>query len=81
MKPIRVGIPDAGLNQRLWADAVYTRAPLGFAALPVDKLRKLAVVLHDIYHSYDLAYLSLAAADRRDGGSLAQRYFNQLAQL
>lgn len=79
MKPIRVGVPDLGLNQKLWADAVYTRSPLQFATLSTDKLRKLAVVSHDIYRSYDLALHCLAAADARDGTTLAQRYHHQLA--
>lgn len=81
MKPLRVGEADRGLNQRLWADAVYVRPPLGFAALPPDKLRKLAVLSHDVYRSYDLALLSLSAADARDGRNLAQRYLERLTQL
>jgi FkbM family methyltransferase len=81
MRPLRVGNPDLGLNQRLWADAVYTRSPLRFDALSTVKLRKLAVVSHDVYRSYDLAHLCLVAADARDGGTLSQRYFNRLMTL
>ena len=78
--PIQAGSTDRGVNQRLWADAVYTRHPLRHAALPVDKLRKMAVVLHDIYRSYDLVFYCLRLADARDGGTLAGRYFAQLRQ-
>jgi protein O-GlcNAc transferase len=81
MKPLRVGAADVGLNQRLWSDAVYVRSPLQLAALSCDKLRKLAVLSHDVYRSYDLALVCLSAADARDGGTLAQRYLAQLTQL
>jgi FkbM family methyltransferase len=81
MKPLQVGVPDHGLNQRLWSDAIYVRSPLQLAALSCDKLRKLAVVLHDVYRSYDMAFHCLCAADARDGGTLAQRYCAQLTQL
>ena len=81
MKPLQVGAVDFGLNQRLWSDAVYIRSPVQLDTLSTDKLRKLAVLSHDVYRSYDLAHLYLAAADARDGGTLARRYFAQLAQL
>jgi len=81
MKPLRVGAADYGLNQRLWSDAIYVHSPLQLAALSCDKLRKLAVVSHDVYRSYDLAQVCLSAADARDGGTLAHRYFMQLTQL
>ncbi|MEJ0068029.1 MAG: hypothetical protein WDO24_04080 [Pseudomonadota bacterium] len=69
------------LESAALADAVYTRSPLHFATLTPEKLRKLAVVSHDIYRSYDLAYLCLTAADARDSGTLAQRYLSQLTLL
>jgi FkbM family methyltransferase len=81
MKPLQVGVPDHGLNQRLWSDAIYVRSPLQLATLSCDKLRKLAVVLHDVYRSYDMALHCLSAADARDGGTLTQRYYVQLTQL
>ncbi len=79
-KPIQVGSPDHGLNQRLWSDAIYVRHPLRFAALATDKLRKLAVILHHLYGSYDLALQCLKAADAQDGAGLAPRYYERLSQ-
>jgi FkbM family methyltransferase len=38
----------SGGRQVLWTDAVYTRPPLELAALPVPKLWKLAILLHDV---------------------------------
>jgi len=37
-------------------------------------LVKLAALLHEIYGSFDLCHLVLAAHDRRFGTSFAQRY-------
>jgi protein O-GlcNAc transferase len=80
VKPITAGAPDMGLNQRLYADAVYVRHPSQLGSVSSDKLRKLAVVLHDLYRSYDLAHFYLNAADARDGGTLGQRYLERLTQ-
>lgn len=63
-----------GLNQILWADAVYVRDFMRFDQLGRDKLLKLAVLLHEIYRSYDLAMQVLAEVDRREGTQLANRY-------
>jgi FkbM family methyltransferase len=81
-KPFKIGTGaiDHGLNQRLAADAVYTRHPLQLGGLPPDDLRKLAVLAHDLYASYDLALRCLDAADRRDGGGSAAAYLSRLAQ-
>jgi protein O-GlcNAc transferase len=80
-KPLPVGPHDRGLNQRVSADAVYIRDPLQFGALPPDDLRKLAVLAHDLYQSYDLACRCLHVADRRDGGGTGALYLERLAQL
>jgi FkbM family methyltransferase len=80
-KPLKVGAVDHGLNQRLSADAVYTRHPLQLGGLPPNDLRKLAVLAHDLYRSYDLAYRCLDVADRRDGAGTGALYLERLAQL
>ena len=81
LKPGRVGEPgnptagiDRGVNQKLWGEALYIKDPLQPAALSVVKLQKFAVLLHDLYKSYDVAYVCLSAADARAGTQLAQRY-------
>ena len=80
-KPLRVGAQDTGLNQRLWTDAVYTAHPLRLGERTTDKLHKLAVLLHDVYRSYDLAYQCLQAIDARDGGTRCAQYLARLTQL
>lgn len=63
--PVHHPITDAaGIRQNLWSDAVYVRDWMAFERLPLDKLLKLAVLLHDVFASYDLAHLALLHADR-----------------
>lgn len=69
---------NAMLSQALWADAVYVRDWMNWRTLEADSLLKLAVILHDVYGSCDLAMLALTELDRRSGGSLAGRYLEQL---
>ncbi len=80
-QPLRTGDPDQGLNQRLSADAIYTRDPSKPDGLSVEQLRMTAVLMHDLFRSFDMAYRWLAAADARDGGDLGARYLGRLTQL
>lgn len=66
-KPLkRVGTESEGLNQFLWADAIYVP---DFSKLDVysdERLLKLVVILHDLYQSVDLALHILAVLRDRD---------------
>jgi FkbM family methyltransferase len=66
--------PMAGLSQAVWADAVYIRDFTRFAEMVPGKLMKLAVVLHDVYGSYDVALRALMAHDDLTGTAHAARY-------
>lgn len=80
-KPMKVNDdPNMGLRQFLWSDAVYVRDFMRLAEVPVDKLLKLAIMLHDIVKSYDLCHYVLSEADARGGTALAQVYFRKLAE-
>jgi hypothetical protein len=46
--------------------------------LDSDALIKLAALLHEIYRSFDLSHLVLAAHDRRFGSFYAERYIDLL---
>lgn len=65
-------------RQALWADAVYARDWMRLDALDETKLRKYAILAHDLLNSYDLAHLVLAALDRKTGGTLAPVYLSRL---
>ena len=68
----------AGMSQLLWADAVFVRDFTDLAAFADEDLLKLAVILHDIYASYDLVCQLLGEDDRRTGGNAVVRYTQRL---
>jgi len=67
-------------RQALWADAIYARDWMRLDALDETKLRKYAILAHDLLQSYDLAHLVLEALDRRTGGGLAPAYLSRLSK-
>lgn len=66
------------LSQMLWADAVYVKDFMAFDRLPAGKLLAMAVILHMIYGSFDLALLALKAYDTKTGTTLGEAYFQKL---
>src|SRR5262249_6913613 len=71
----------AGLSQIVWTDALYVRDFRRFDELSPMKLVRLAVILHEVYASYDLAYHALLACDRKQQSKLAERYSYEVLQL
>jgi len=70
--------PSAGLRQWLWTDAVYVRDVAALPELAPDGLLKLAVLLHAVYGSYDLAAVALRHHDQATGSTLEQPYLEAL---
>lgn len=68
-------------RQALWADAIYARDWMRLDALDEAKLRKYAILAHDLFQSYDLAHLVLVALDSRTGGGLAPAYLKRLGKI
>jgi FkbM family methyltransferase len=71
---------NLGMRQLIWSDATYVRDWMQLDALDPMKLRKYAVLAHDVVRSYDLAHMVLAALDQRTGTLLAPRYMQRLAE-
>lgn len=71
---------QSAFNQELWCDAVYVRDWSCYDELAPSKLIKLAVVMHDIYHSYDLAHVALLAADKQLDSNYAENYAKWLSE-
>ena len=69
---------NQGIRQILWTDAIYVKDWLRFEELPLDKLKKLAVLLHVVITSYDLCHLALQVIDARTDQSFAPRYLQEL---
>ena len=80
MKPFIINDdPFSPLSQILYAEAaVYVKNFMQFEALKADKLLRLATILHDVYHSYDLCALALDHYDKKKGTSLNQDYIHRL---
>lgn len=70
--------PNRGLRQLLWADALYVRDFLHLEAVPIDKLLRLAVILHDLYESYDFCMHILGVVDTRQNSVLQAQYLSRL---
>jgi hypothetical protein len=63
-----------GVRQHLWADVLYVRDFRHFDDLSSDKLKRLAVLLHDVYASYDLCLKALQVIDKRQQTAMALAY-------
>jgi FkbM family methyltransferase len=70
--------PFAMMSQTLWSDAIYVPDLARLDDLESSALIKLAALLHEIYRSFDLCHLVLAAHDRQCGTSYARRYVELL---
>ena len=65
--------------QAVWADAVFVRDFTRLADLALDKLLKMACVLHDVYGSFDLVLRALMAHDALAGSDHSTTYLQGLA--
>jgi FkbM family methyltransferase len=79
-KPLQLaGNPEATMGQLLWADAVYVRDFMALHRVPPAKLRTLAVILHEVYGSYDLCAYALNVHDAVAKTAFWPRYIERLA--
>lgn len=76
---IRNNDPNLGFRQLLWADAIYVRDWMRLDALPDAKLTGMAVLLHDLVQSWDLARVILRHLDARNGSRLEEGYMARMA--
>lgn len=65
--------PSLGIRQQLWSEAVYVKSFLNFKNVPPEKLLRLALILHEVYGSYDLCALALKHCDERLGAAYIER--------
>jgi hypothetical protein len=73
--------PFAPISQMLWCDAVFVRDFARMDVLSAEQLLHGAIILDEVYQSYDLAHFWLHAYDERSraSASLAQAYLQELA--
>ncbi len=78
-KPIVVeGNINRPLHQSMWSDAVYVRDFMRFDELTPEQLLKIAVLVHDMYDSCDLAALALQHHDAKTGKQLWEAFLQRL---
>lgn len=79
LKPLLVGNdPYKPVRQMLWADAVYVKQFSCLAGLSAAQLLKMAVILHEVYQSMDLAAVALQHHDAKTRGGLWVAYMTRL---
>jgi hypothetical protein len=79
LKPLLVnGDSHAALSQVFWADVIFIKDITRLDRLRPEQLLKLAIILHDVYGSFDVAHLLLEAYDRAAGTALAPVYLDSL---
>lgn len=66
--------PFASLSQMLWANVVYVKDFMALDTLLPPQLLKLAIILHEVYDSYDLCVAVLQQHDSVAGTKLVDAY-------
>jgi FkbM family methyltransferase len=81
-KPLQISSnPFASMSQLLWADAIFVRDFAYPDHYTNDQFLKTAAILYDVYCSHDLAYLLLAAYDKRHNTELAPHFRRILGNM
>lgn len=82
LKPFVVnGNLHAPLSQVFWADVIFIKDITRLDRLRPEQLLKLAIILHDVYRSVDVAHLVLEAYDRASHTALAPAYQASLIKV
>ena len=79
--PFALNDPSIPVSQPLWADAIFVRDPLKLGRWTGCDLLIGAMLLHELYGSFDLVLRLLAEHDRRQNTSLSQRYIERFHEL
>lgn len=77
-----VNLPNGGaqgVKQLLWGDAVFIRSIRQWPEMESDALIKMAVILQDIYQSFDVVAAILQLLDKRDGTNLSLPFFRAMS--
>jgi len=81
-KPFSIGNDvNTPMSQVLWADVVYVKDFTKFDAIAPRKLLKLAIMLHELYQSFDLSALAIKSFDEQTGFHLYDHYCQSITTL
>ena len=68
LKPLVITAnPFQPVSQHLWSDAVYVRDMMRLDTVSAPKLLKMALVLHEVYQSYDVVHHVLQKFEEKVG--------------
>jgi len=73
-RPIATNDPTDATSQFLWADAVFVKDFSKLDRFTPQQMLKAAIILHEVYLSYDLAHIFLFAYDYLGGSEFAAAY-------
>lgn len=79
LRPLALPNRFMAMSQALWADAIFIRDYFVLASYSNEQLLKAALVLNDVYLSYDVVVRLLGEYDRRTGSTMVGKYKNALA--
>ena len=68
----------AGLSQQVWADAIFIKNFMTLDTITDAALLKYAVILHDLYQSYDIALKALIEFDGRNATNYSRTYAQKI---
>jgi len=69
-----------GISQVFWADAIFIKDFTKFDQLSSVSLKKMALILNDIYGSFDIVLRALMAVDTKAKSNLAEKYLKYLSE-
>ncbi|MHC4114907.1 MAG: FkbM family methyltransferase [Planctomycetota bacterium] len=72
--------PGKTISQVLWSDAIFVKNFLHYDQTLPEKLLKLAVILHDVYGSYDIVHYILQQYDKHTSSKCAEQYLQLLCK-
>jgi len=68
-----------GLSQNFWADAVFIKDFTKFDNLSPLELKKIALILHEVYGSVDIALRAIMAIDKKSKSNMAEEYISAIS--
>jgi len=79
IKPIvNLNNPTQPISQLTQVDVVYVKQFGRIEEMPKEKILKTALILHEVYQSFDLCHWVLTVFDRLAKQDLAKRYLKRL---
>ena len=70
----------AGWHQWFWGDSVFIRDITTWHLMSPEALLKMAAILHELYHAFDMVQAILMVCDTKTGGKDSMAYLQMLSK-